>query len=222
MSENQKANTNAATVSKGKGQRKKAVRKKSSVASETSAKKKTSSSTRKTSVRAKAKAAIIADKSCPQTQPKDALVEQNPPLEERFFHYENADNHAPETFENQTPAPEPDANTIIVTLSQSLIKKIKQQAEDEGISVNDFASELLSEGVVLRAWEILERKNQLRGSSSQSNHSHNHSNRSQQNRGSGGRQKGNRGGMSHGRYQAIMDDKATFLEYVRNQERSRR
>ena len=84
--------------------------------------------------------------------------------------------------------------------------------------MEDFVSELLAESVVLRAWEIVERKNQMR-----STPSHNINNRSgNNNNGGAGNSRGRKGRMSHGRYQSIMEDKATFLEYVRNQERSRR
>lgn len=117
-------------------------------------------------------------------------------------------------------------NIVSVKLSKALLRKINSQAEDEGISVEDYLTELLSEGVVLRAWEIVERKNQMR------NQVHNQSgnNRNNNNNNNGGRHHHNQrkglnhrgNGMSHGRYQSIMDDKATFLEYVRSQERGRR
>jgi hypothetical protein len=81
---------------------------------------------------------------------------------------------------------------------------------------------LLAEGVVLRAWEIVERKNQMRGSHSGSQASHGGRSGNHNSRNHNRHNKNSRGGMSHGRYQSIMDDKATFLEYVRNQERSRR
>lgn len=212
MSEKQKVSSKAAPAKKS--QRKKSVRKKASIKSESTARKKRSGSSRKTPVDSR-----VAKESLESNQvlSDESSIEQSPPLEKRFFSYE--DGEQAEELDNVNNQVDSDPNTIVVKLSQSLIKKITRQAEEEGISVNDFASELLSEGVVLRAWEILERKNQLRGSSSPSQGNHG---RSQQNRGSGGRQKGHRGGMSHGRYQAIMDDKATFLEYVRNQERSRR
>ncbi len=121
-------------------------------------------------------------------------------------------------------------------LSQSLIKKLKDQAADEGISLEEFVGELLAESVVLRAWEIVERKNAMKGPSHQGagnqrqgHGNHQGGNRNNQGGGNrnnqgGGNQGGNKGhrGMSHVRYQTIMDDKATFLEYVRNQEKMRR
>lgn len=121
-----------------------------------------------------------------------------------------------------------DDDLLKLKLSRSLMKKLHQQAEDEGLSIEDFVSELLAESVVLRAWEIVERKNQMRqpsGNSVQSNQRSQNMGNSGSNHGNNSGRGGNRrhrGGMSHGRYQSIMDDKATFLEYVRNQERSRR
>lgn len=122
-----------------------------------------------------------------------------------------------------------------IRLSESLVKKLKEQAADEGISLEEFISELLAESVVLRAWEIVERKNAMKGghnqgpgmqgggrnfnNQGQSNKSNNNNQRSGNNpQGGGG--KGQR--MNQQRYQSIMDDKATFLEYVRSQEKTRR
>ncbi|SME87895.1 hypothetical protein [Pseudobacteriovorax antillogorgiicola] len=148
-------------------------------------------------------------------------VDANPPLEEKFF------NATPEVKEELSleekkveeivePKLERDENLLQVNLSSALMKKLNKQAVEEGISLEDFVSELLAESVVLRAWEIVERKNQMRSTPSQ-----NVNNRSG-NSTSGNNRNGRKGRMSHGRYQSIMDDKATFLEYVRNQERSRR
>lgn len=115
---------------------------------------------------------------------------------------------------------EPQTGELTVTLSRALLRKLGEQAREESISLEELVRELLSESVVLRAWEIMERKIQMRGGNTQG---------SQGNQRGGGNQGGHRGGhrkghrgMSHGRYQSIMDDKATFLEYVRNQERNRR
>lgn len=217
MSEKQKVNSKAAPAKKS--QRKKAVRKKAETKTEVTPRKTRSSVPRNKSSGVNAVSETMEPS---QVHAEASLSEQSPPLEERFFSYDNNEQTEMASTDESGHAldrNDSDPNTITVKLSHSLIKKITRQAEEEGISVNDFASELLSEGVVLRAWEILERKNQMRGPSGPSQGGHG---RSQQNRGSGGRQKGHRGGMSHGRYQAIMDDKATFLEYVRNQERSRR
>ena len=103
---------------------------------------------------------------------------------------------------------------ISLKISRSLARKIKEQAEDEGVAFEELVVEYLSEAVTLRAWEIMERKSQMRMSHNLPQRSSN-SNRNQ-------RSKGGQRGMSQGRYQTIMDDKASFLEYVRNQERNRR
>lgn len=145
--------------------------------------------------------------------------------------------------EAKAHAPAPAANDgLRVRLSESLVKKLKEQAADEGISLEEFISELLAESVVLRAWEIVERKNAMKGPSGQGQgpagggRNNNYNNQNQGNKGnnqrggggggsgSGGGNQGNKGhrGMSHVRYQSIMDDKATFLEYVRSQEKTRR
>ncbi len=115
-----------------------------------------------------------------------------------------------------------------IVVGTSLGRKLIEQSEDEGLSVEQYMSELLAESVVFRAWELAERKIQMRGGNSQGNqqnpqhrgggnNSNNSSNNNNRNKGGGGRNR--RGGMSQSRYQNIMDDKATFLEYVRNQER---
>ncbi len=133
----------------------------------------------------------------------------------------------------ETRKPEAENDGLRLRLSQSLTKKLKEQAADEGISLEEFVGELLAESVVLRAWEIVERKNAMKGHQPQGPNSggrpgrDNASNQGGGNRGGQrqqGQNQGNKGhrGMSHVRYQTIMDDKATFLEYVRSQEKARR
>lgn len=107
-----------------------------------------------------------------------------------------------------------------ISLSRSLMRQLGKQAAEEGVSVPELVNELLAEAVTLRAWEIIERKNQMRAQPLVSgNRSGNHNNNGGSNR---NQRRGSGRGMSHGRYQNIMDDKASFLEYVRNQERNRR
>lgn len=116
--------------------------------------------------------------------------------------------------ENKRPAqPQDEKNFLTVKLSRSLYAKLVLKAQDEGISVSEFASELLAEGLVLRAWEIMERKQTMRGGQPQQNYGHN--------RQQGGRHHGDHR-RGRGDYQAVMQDKAAFMEYVRNQERKRR
>lgn len=140
---------------------------------------------------------------------------------------ERADSQLCEQDLLKTATVEKAEGPLEVMLSKSLLRKITAQAKDEGISIIDYVGELISEGVVLRAWEIVEKKGQMRSPQTsptgnsrgpQGGQSRNSSGNS-----SGARNKKNgHRGMSHVRYQSIMDDKATFLEYVRNQERNRR
>ncbi len=124
-------------------------------------------------------------------------------------------------------------SALTLRLSATLIRKLGEKAQIEGVSIQDFASELLSEGLVLRAWEIVEKKNAMRGvnasgpSPSQGN---NHRNqkfgyRNNQNgyvkrmpNDSGSSPRSNSSRQS---YKNIMEDNANFLEYVRNQEKNR-
>lgn len=117
--------------------------------------------------------------------------------------------------EKQTGGKMVSDEALSLRVSKSLMSKIKEQAEEEGISCDELVVEYLSEAVTLRAWEIMEKKSQMRMSHNlpQRNNSGNRNQRGKGNQ---------RNGMSQGRYQTIMDDKASFLEYVRNQERNRR
>jgi predicted HicB family RNase H-like nuclease len=129
-----------------------------------------------------------------------------------------------ESLPKEVAVEEESLGTVELKLSKSLHRKLIKQSYDEGVSVEEFISELLSEGVVLRAWEIVERKNAMRGSQSGNSNNSNNSNNNRS-KGQGGNSKGykNKGHrMSHGRYQSIMDDSSNFIEYVRNQERGRR
>lgn len=138
---------------------------------------------------------------------------------------------------------------LVLRVSESLHRKLVAKAKLEGVLVEDFVSELLAEGLVLRAWEIMERKNHVRDGGqpqrqgfSQQNQGSNRGgggqnqgrggNSFRDNRGNGsGNASGNSGsggagrngfrrsGMTQNRYNTIMEDKAEFLEYVRAQER---
>ncbi len=107
-----------------------------------------------------------------------------------------------------------------LSVSKSLHSKLKMSAESEGISVEDFITEILAEGVTVRAWEIIERKAAMKspssGQQSQYINSNNHNNNNNNNR-RGGKNK-NRGRMNHNRYNNLMGDKTSFMEYVRNTE----
>ena len=163
-----------------------------------------------------------------------------PPLEEKFIQHQEASNETPTTGTivpktgMSTPfvKSEVEPDLLNVKLSRALMRKLKEQAMDEGISLEEFVTELLAESVVLRAWEIVERKNQMKGGGNSPGNArnpgpsgaNNNANRGQRGNkgGGGGGGGGHRGGMNPLRYQSIMEDKATFLEYVRNQERKGR
>lgn len=135
----------------------------------------------------------------------------------------------------KTGGPLNEKNRIEVNLSSSLKKKLKEKAEEEGVDLNDLISELLAEGVALRAWEIIERKNAMRHQNTQYSSSNYRNSRWQ----SGNRPRGQHTGGSKsnnfsygykgtqnnhknntsGKYNNIMEDNANFLEYVRNQEK---
>ncbi len=120
---------------------------------------------------------------------------------------------------------------LSVRLSATLVRKLGEKAQIEGVSVEDFAGELLAEGLVLRAWEIVEKKNAMRGvnSSGPSSPQGNYRNqkfgyRNNQNgyvkrmsNDSGSTPKSN----TRQSYKNIMEDNANFLEYVRSQEKNR-
>lgn len=117
--------------------------------------------------------------------------------------------------------------SLNLTLSKALMTKLKRQAKSEGVSMEALATELITEGCVLRAWEIVERKGHLRdASANQSGNSYGNGNGQRRGNGNtrgGDKQKnGNSRSMNKQRYNAIMDDKASFLEYVRNQEKYNR
>lgn len=112
-------------------------------------------------------------------------------------------------------------------LSNTLVRKLTEKAQVEGVSVDDFASELLAEGLVLRAWEIVEKKGAMRSSNGNNSGSQNSQNfRSQKlsYRNQSHHMKrtdSNHTSKNYSRqnYKNIMDDNANFLEYVRNQEK---
>ena len=139
--------------------------------------------------------------------------------------------------------PEPLPENLTIRISKVLHRKLRDNAREEGVTIDELISELLAEGVVLRAWEIVERKHTMRGGSKQGNFSRNqqHSNvngnvasgntqqGSQQHRSpfqqGGNRQaqkKLQRQARQHANAMDLLQDKAAFLEYVRNQEKKRR
>ena len=115
-------------------------------------------------------------------------------------------------------------NTISVKLSEALYRKLTKSAEEEGIDLGAFVTELLAEGVVLRAWEIVERKNAMRGDSAPNGNSNQGGNFNRGNNGNNRHRNNNRQQRrgNHQQNQGWMDDRASFLEYVRNQEKRQR
>jgi len=136
---------------------------------------------------------------------------------------------------------------LSVNLSRQLHGKLLRAAHDEGVTLEALVQELLAEGATLRAWEIIERKQAMRGGATGQQPPQNSGNRNFNNNFAGnGRQPGaNQAGRgpggvgngprshSHHNHQrgansrgttnnAWMEDKAAFLEYVRNQEKRRR
>lgn len=114
--------------------------------------------------------------------------------------------------------------TLTLHMSATLLRQLEAKARDEGVSLTMLATELLAEGLVLRAWEILERQVTMRfGESPMSSHGA-HGARGARPDGGGHDRRGGRGGRRppprpRGN---VMDDQATFLEYVRTQDRKRR
>lgn len=127
---------------------------------------------------------------------------------------------------------------LSLKLSFSLHRKLLKKAQSEGVTIEEFASELLAEGLVLRAWEIMERKTTMRGPGGNLSNPPNGRN---QNNGRNGFRNPNvpfskrssgglngdhsnhySGGGSRANYNNIMEDSANFLEYVRNQEKKQK
>ena len=110
-----------------------------------------------------------------------------------------------------------------IKISGSLFRKLKDLSRTEGLSMDELATELVAEGCVVRAWELVERKATMKNLGGNTTHS---GAPSHNNRGGGGfNNKQNYNPKSkEGRnnYNKIMEDNAHFLEYVRNQEKRQR
>jgi hypothetical protein len=131
------------------------------------------------------------------------------------------------------PVPAPTESILSLRVSASLLGQLEAKAQDEGVGLGVLATELLAEGLVLRAWKSLERQAARRpnygntrphapsgprgprpGGRGPNNRRERGGNR-RSDQGGNRRPDSRRGGN-------IMDDQATFLEYVRTQERKRR
>ncbi len=122
-----------------------------------------------------------------------------------------------------------DAGPLTVRVTASLKSKLADLAHEEGVAVEALVQELLSESVTLRAWEIIERKAAMRSNQGQSQPGGGGNNRgfnrnqgggnNPQNGGPRGRPGPNQPRRNTPPNNNWMEDKAAFLEYVRNQEK---
>ena len=110
-----------------------------------------------------------------------------------------------------------EAKAFKVTVSFSLYKKLLSQAEEEGISLDEYVGEILTEGCVVRAWEI----NALNVNNTAYNNNNKSNFRPQGQRPGGFRNNKGKKSGSHITYEDIMNDKASFLEYVRRKDKRR-
>jgi|688.fasta_scaffold146791_2 predicted HicB family RNase H-like nuclease len=148
---------------------------------------------------------------------------------------------ADEELEGLEGAPEPLPENLTIRISKALHRKLRDYAREEGVSIDELISELLAEGVVLRAFEIVERKQTMRGGNNQphrnqqngnvnGNVAHGntqqgnqqHRNQFQQGGNRQAQKKLQRQARQHANAMDLLQDKAAFLEYVRNQEKKRR
>ena len=139
-------------------------------------------------------------------------------------------------------APEPLPENLTIRISKALHRKLRDNAKEEGVTIDELISELLAEGVVLRAFEIVERKHTMRGGNQQHRNPQGGNGNVNGNVAHGNTQQGNqqhrnqfpqggnrqaqkklqRQARQHANAMDLLQDKAAFLEYVRNQEKKRR
>lgn len=147
----------------------------------------------------------------PRMMPADATPPVPPVSEERQ--------------EPRDPVPTPVETTLTLCISASLLRQLKATAQAEGVSLAGLATELLAEGLVLRAWDSLERQ-VARRSDRNGMRAHGASGAHGAQAGGGRRDRpgGHGGGRRHPQRRGsnVIDDQAMFLEYVRTQERKRR
>ncbi len=138
-------------------------------------------------------------------------------------------NQAPSSSGNRNQAQE-EVRELTIQFPKSLYRKLTFMAQDEGVSIEDLAFELIAEGAVIRAWEIVEKKSTMRqGQSPQGNGpAAPNRYRQNQNRGpnNGNNQNRRNNNANRGRnpqnIHKLIEDKASFMEYVRNQEKKQR
>ncbi len=153
--------------------------------------------------------------------------------------YDNDDDFVIDSDESAAKGGNTNEHMLNLRLPKSLYNRLRHMAGDEGVSLEDLAFELISEGSVIRAWEIVEKKSTMRsGSGNQQGNQQGNPNNSggsfryRQNRNGGGggggggqrRSNNNNNNNNNNRRSGpnihkLMEDKASFLEYVRNQEK---
>jgi hypothetical protein len=152
----------------------------------------------------------------------DAPPTATPPTEESHTPLGSPDAAAPGR--SSAAAPAAAEATLTLHVSATLLRQLGAKAREEGVSLTMLATELLAEGLVLRAWEILERQVTMRfGEGTMSSHAPS-GGRGTRSDGGGYDRRGGRGGRRPTQRPRgnVMDDQATFLEYVRTHERKRR
>jgi hypothetical protein len=108
-------------------------------------------------------------------------------------------------------------------ISGSLFRKLKELSRTEGLSMDELATELVAEGCVVRAWELVERKAAMKNLGGNSVHSGAPSHNNRSSNGFNNKQNYNpKSKEGRNNYNKIMEDNAHFLEYVRNQEKRQR
>jgi hypothetical protein len=154
--------------------------------------KKTSSQKKTTSKKKTTKKLVVEDKIDEEitaaAEPAEDLQPSGVSLKQNSSHDENEELWVKEARKS--------ANFLLVKLSKQLRSRLQQTAESEGVGVTDLVEELLAESVVLRAWEIMQRKGAMRGESGFSGNrvqgGSNNNYRSQQNQRNNNNQRGSR------------------------------
>ncbi len=116
-------------------------------------------------------------------------------------------------------------NYLEIKISGSLYRKLKELSRTEGLSVDELACELVTEGCVVRAWELVERKAAMKSHSGNATHNGSNSGNGRSNPGFNNNNKQSynpKSKQGRSNYNKIMEDNAHFLEYVRNQEKRQR
>jgi hypothetical protein len=140
------------------------------------------------------------------------------------FRADTAPPTAREAHGPSDPAPAPAESVLTLRVSASLLRQLEAKAQDEGVALVVLATELLAEGLVLRAWKTLEHQAARRPGHGNTRPHTAPGARGAYQGGRGPNSRRDRGNRHPDQRRGgnIMDDQATFLEYVRTQERKRR